>query len=124
MRFVIIIPGSLVVLAAVFIIGISRKTPSPQTLYPAPQSAEEFLKRGELYEKAGKYENALSDYEQATQLNPDDSDGYLAQGSVLSALGQPDAAIENYLRVKTIDQQKGVSTDLLDYLIEKEKEKL
>lgn len=124
MRFVIIIPGSLVVLVAVVIIGISRKTPSPQTLYPAPQSAEEFLKRGGLYEKAGKYENALSDYEQAIQLSPDDSDGYLAQGSVLSALDQPDVAIENYLRVKAIDQQKGVSTELVDYLIEKEKEKL
>ncbi|MEL7358224.1 MAG: tetratricopeptide repeat protein [Cyanobacteria bacterium J06560_6] len=124
MRFLIILPSSLLVLVAIAIIGSNRRTPDPQTLYPAPQSSEEFLERGELYEKAGDYDQALSDYEQAVQLNPNDSDGYLGQGSVLSALNRPDAAIENYLTVKEIDQQNGVSTRIVEYLIDKEKEKL
>ncbi|MEL6780450.1 MAG: tetratricopeptide repeat protein [Cyanobacteria bacterium J06597_16] len=124
MRFLIVLPSSIIVLVAIAIIGSNRRTPDPQTLYPTPQSAEEFLERGELYEKAGDYEKALRDYEKVVQLSPDDSDGYLGQGSVLSALNQPGAAIENYLIVKEIDGQNGVSTRIVDYLIDKEKEKL
>lgn len=124
MRFAIIIPGSLILLLAIAIIGASRETPDPQTLYPTPQSAEEFLERGELYEKAGNYEKALSDYEQAVQLDPDDSHGYLGQGSALSALNKPDNAVKKYLVVKELDQQNGVSTRMVEYLIDKEREKL
>jgi tetratricopeptide (TPR) repeat protein len=124
MRFVILIPGSLILLAAIAVIGASRETPDPKTLYPMPQNAEEFFERGELYEKAGDYEKALSDYDQVVQLTPDDSDGYLGQGSVLSAMNRPDAAIEKYLTVKEIDQRDGASTRMVDYLIDKEREKL
>jgi tetratricopeptide (TPR) repeat protein len=124
MRFVIMIPGSLILLVAIAIIGASRETPDPQMLYPTPQNAEEFFERGELYEKAGDYEKALSDYNQVVQLTPDASDGYLGQGSVLSAMNRPDAAIKKYLIVKEIDQQNGTSTRMVEYLIEKEREKL
>jgi tetratricopeptide (TPR) repeat protein len=124
MRFVIVIPGSLILLAAIAVIGASRETPDPMTLYPTPQNAEEFFERGELYEKAGDYEKALSDYGQVVQLTPDDSDGYLGQGSVLSAMNRPKAAIEKYLIVKEIDQRDGASTRMVEYLIDKEREKL
>jgi tetratricopeptide (TPR) repeat protein len=123
MRFVIVIPSSLILLAAVFIIGSTRKTPRAHVVYPAPSTAEEFLKRGELYEKEGNYEKALSDYVQAEKLDPNDSSVYLNQGSVLSALEQPDAAIEKYLIVKEIDQRNNLPTHMIDYLIDKEKEK-
>jgi tetratricopeptide (TPR) repeat protein len=124
MRFVILIPGSLILLAAIAVIGASRETPDPKTLYPMPEGAEEFLRRGELYEDAGNYEEALSDYEQAALLEPDNSDVYLEQGSVLAALDQPEAAIEKYLIVKEIDQKNGVSTRIVEDLIALEKEKL
>jgi tetratricopeptide (TPR) repeat protein len=81
------------------------------------------LKRGELYEKEGSYEKALSDYVQAEKLDPNDSSVYLNQGSVLSALEQPDAAIEKYLIVKEMDQRNNLPTHTIDYLIDKEKEK-
>ncbi|MEM9149486.1 MAG: tetratricopeptide repeat protein, partial [Cyanobacteria bacterium P01_F01_bin.3] len=80
------------------------------------------LKRGKLYEKAGNYEKALADYTQAQQLDPSDSSTYLGQGSVLSAMDQPDDAIEKYLIVREIDLQNDRSTRLIDYLIEKERE--
>jgi tetratricopeptide (TPR) repeat protein len=124
MRFVIVIPGSLILLIAIAVIGASRETPEPQTLYPTPQGAKEFLRRGELYEKAGDYEKALSDYEQAALLEPENSDTYLEQGSVLSALNQPAAAIEKYLIVKEIDQQNGTSTRIVEDLIAMERAKL
>ena len=124
MRFAILIPSSLILLFAIAIIGASRGTLAPEKLYPDPQNVEEFLERGELYEKAGSYEKAFSDYEKAVQLNPDDSSGYLGQASVLSAMDQPDAAIEKYLLVKEIDRRNGVSTRMVEYLIDKEREKL
>ena len=124
MRFFIVLPGSLIALIAIAIIGSSRGTPEPQALSPAPEGVEEFLRRGELYEKAGSYEKALSDYEQAERLDPDNSDVYLGKGSALSGLEQPAAAIENYLIVKEIDIQKGRSTRLIDELIAREQEDL
>ena len=124
MRFFIVLPSSLIVLIAVLVIGASRKTPEPQTLYPDPEGAEEFLRRGELYERAGDYEKAFSDYEQAALLEPENSVAYLEQGSVLAALGKSEAAIEKYLIVKEIDRENGVSTQIVEDLIEVEQGKL
>ena len=124
MRFVIVIPSSLLLLIAIFMIGSTRGPYKPQTVYPAPNTAEEFLKRGRLYEQEGNYEKALSDYLQAEQLTPEDSSVYLGQGSSLSALNQPDEAIEKYRIAREIDLRNGQSTRLIDYLIEKEEENL
>lgn len=124
MRFLIVFPSSLIILIAVAVIGASQKTPEPQVLYPAPQGAEEYIERGKLYEKAGAYDKALSDYEQAVQLNPDESHAYLGQGSALSSLNQPAAALEKYLIVKEMNQQSGKSTRILDELIARERAKL
>ena len=124
MRFFIIVPSSLIVLAAVAIIGHNQGDFDPQKLYPAPESGEELLRRAKLYEEAGEYEKALVDYAQAETLLPNDSSVYLGQGASFSALQQPTAAIEKYLIVKEIDQQRGRSTYIIDDLIEREKEKL
>lgn len=124
MRFFIIIPSSLIGLVIIAFIGANQRNFDPQELYPTPKNAKEFLRRGELYEKAGEYEKALADYTQAEQLSPDDSNVYLEQGSVLAALGQPQAAIEKYLIVTEIDQRNGVSTRIVEDLIRIEREKL
>jgi tetratricopeptide (TPR) repeat protein len=124
MRFAIIVPGSLILLIAIAVIGASRGTPEPIDLYPTPENAEEFLRRGELYEEAGDYEKALADYAQAEQLNSDDSSVYLGQGASLSALNQPAAAVEKYLIVREMDLRNGRSTYIIDDLIAKEREKL
>ncbi|MGB3788416.1 MAG: tetratricopeptide repeat protein [Phormidesmis sp.] len=124
MRFFIIIPGSLIGLVIIAFIGANQRNFDPQELYPVPENAKEFLRRGELYEKAGEYEKALADYTQAEQLSPDDSNVYLEQGSVLAALGQSQAAIEKYLIVTEIDQRNGVSTRIVEDLIRIEREKL
>ncbi|MEO1396075.1 MAG: tetratricopeptide repeat protein [Cyanobacteria bacterium J06634_5] len=124
MRFFIIVPSSLIVLTIIAIIGANQGTFDPQELYPTPENAEEFLRRGELYEETGEYEKALADYNQAEQLVPNDSDVYLGQGASLAALNQPAAAIEKYLIVKDIDQQEGRSTHIIDDLIAREREKL
>ncbi|MEO0519220.1 MAG: tetratricopeptide repeat protein [Cyanobacteria bacterium P01_A01_bin.116] len=124
MRFFIIVPSSLIVLAIIAVIGAGQGNFEPQELYPAPENGEEFLRRGELYEEAGEYEKALADYEQAEALIPDDSNVYLGQGASFSALDQPAAAVEKYLIVKEIDQRNGRSTYIIDDLIEREREKL
>lgn len=124
MRFFVLVPSSLIVLAIVAIIGANQNSFEPEKLYPAPENAEEFLRRGKLYKEAGDYEKALADFNKAEQLTPDDSSIYLAQGASFSALNQPAAAIERYLIVREIDQQNGSSTYIIDDLIARERARL
>lgn len=123
MRLVIVIPGSLLFLTGLLLFGGSRSIPGPTERYPSPQNADEFLSRGELYQEAGEYEKALRDFEQAAQLEPENSTAYVEQGSVLSELDEPAAAIEKYQTAADISRREGTSPHILNYLIEKEKER-
>ncbi len=124
MRLFIIIPGSTLVLIAILLIGVTRRTPDPETLYPSPQNAEEFLSRGKLYEKYGDYEQALMDYVQAAKLDQSNSSAYLGQAAALSALNRHAEAIEKYEIVRKLDQQSGLGTRMVDLLIQSEREEL
>lgn len=124
MRFVIILPGSLLLLAGVVLIGITRPTSTPETVFPAPRTATEFLRRGKLYQQQGDVEKALADYVQAAKLEPENSTAYLYQASALSSLNRPAEAIQQYQLVKQLEQQKGQSFALTDYLIQEQQKKL
>ncbi len=124
MRFVIVIPGTLFLLGGVLLIGITRITPIPEQVFPAPKTAAEFVSRGELYEKHDQLEQALADYDQAARLEPTSSIIPLYQASTLEMLNRPAAAIAKYQRLKKIYQQKGYDTALLDYSIQEQKQKL
>jgi tetratricopeptide (TPR) repeat protein len=124
MRFVIIIPGSLLLLVWIFLIGVTRTTPIPEKMYPHPKNAQEFLSRGQLYERHDKLEQALADYTQAVKLEPKNSIALLRQASMLAALNRPEEAIQKYQIVKRLDQEKGYSTALTDYSIQEQQKKL
>ena len=124
MRCVIIIPGSFLLLVWVFLLGVTRTTPIPEKVFPAPKNAREFIRRGQLYEKHGQLAKALADYTQATRLEPKNGTALLDQASLLAALNRPGEAIQKYQTLKKLDQQKGQNTALIDYLIQEQQQKL
>jgi tetratricopeptide (TPR) repeat protein len=124
MRFVIVIPGTLFLLGGVLLIGITRTTPIPEQVFPAPKTAAEFVSRGELYEKHDKLEKALADYDQAAKLEPTSSTILLYQASTLGMLNRPEAAISKYQQLKQLYQQKGDDMSMIDYFIQEQQQKL
>ncbi|MEO0825342.1 MAG: tetratricopeptide repeat protein [Cyanobacteria bacterium J06642_9] len=123
MRFYIKIPTYLVITVLIGFIGLFQtlNPPRPEAVYSNPETAEEFLRRGELYADRQEYEKALADYVRAEQLDPSDRHVYLKKGSALSALNQPKAAIEQYEQAKAMSEHGG---DLVQYLIDQERQKL
>ncbi len=88
-------------------IGIEQGNTSPEKIIAHPKTADEFLRRGNLYEKNGNYEKALQDYAQVIRLRPDDEDGYVRQGLALEGLNRPQDALQKYQKAKEISQTQG-----------------
>ena len=61
-----------------------------------PTSAEAYVNRGnELYNQ-GDYQAAISDYDEAIRLDPNDAIAYYNRGLAKSELGDLEAAISDY----------------------------
>ncbi len=61
-----------------------------------PKSPESCFSSGIARHKLGQYEAAISDFDTAIRLSPDDADTYLNRGYAKGELGQYDAAISDY----------------------------
>ena len=59
--------------------------------------------RGKYYFDAGRYADALADYEQALALDPKPARTYFAKGSALGRLGRVDEALESFDRALELD---------------------
>lgn len=88
-------------------IGIEQGNAPPEKIISQPKTADEFLRRGKLYEKNGNYEKALKDYTQAVALRPNDESGYIHQGLALEGLNRPQDALQKYQKAKEIAQVQG-----------------
>jgi len=64
-----------------------------------PKTKEGWLKEGDSYFKAEKYQEALQAYEQVVQLDPFDAQALFNQGVLLSNLGRRKEALAAYERV-------------------------
>jgi tetratricopeptide (TPR) repeat protein len=112
---------ALVVAFPIFIwIGFEQGNTPPEKIISQPKTADEFLRRGNLYEKNGNYENALKDYTQATTLRPNDERGYIRQGLALEGLNRPQAALQKYQKAKEIAQAQDDRNEIehADFLIQ------
>jgi tetratricopeptide (TPR) repeat protein len=67
------------------------------------RSAKDYVKRGIARFSRGDIEGALSDYNQALQLNPRYSDALLNRGKARRAIGDLEGAIEDYERAIDLD---------------------
>lgn len=102
-------------------IGIEQGNTPPDKIIAHPKTAEDFLRRGSLYEKNGNYEKALRDFNQAVALRPNDEDGYIRQGLALEGLNRSQDALQKYQKAKEISQRQGDRNrvQVIDYLIQK-----
>lgn len=111
----------MVIAFPVFIwIGIEQGNTPPGKIISQPKSADEFLRRGTLYEKNGNYEEALNDYTKAIALRPNDGRGYIRQGLALEGLSRPEEAFQKYQKAKEIAQIQGNRNEIqhADFLIQ------
>ncbi|KAM3099282.1 tetratricopeptide repeat protein [Phormidesmis sp. 146-12] len=95
-----------------FWIGIEQGNAPPEKMIPQPKTAQDFIHRGELYEKTGSYEKALADYTQAVALSPDEERGYIRQGLALEALDRSGEALRKYQKAKVIAQAQGNQNEI------------
>lgn len=64
-----------------------------------PQTAGEYLQRGELYQRSEDYERALADYGKALELDPEFSGAYAVRGKMYLSLGEYDKAFPDLSRL-------------------------
>ncbi len=97
----------------------------PLFLLLSCQSQPDFNEKGKLLAKEGKYEEALTQFDQATQNNPEDIQGYLNSAQTYVLLRQPEKA---FLSIKKAlqEQPKCIECHLLRaqifFLMQKEEE--
>ena len=61
-------------------------------------SAEAYINRGDKFYNQGNYEAAISEYNEAIHLNPNDARAYYNRGTAKSKLGKHFDAISDYDR--------------------------
>ena len=86
-------------LSVALIVNHSFSTPSDQeivTKYFGPPIAKHHTNRGWTYFRMGNYEQAIADYNQALQLDPDDGLIYRNRAEAYEAMGNKDQAIADY----------------------------
>jgi tetratricopeptide (TPR) repeat protein len=66
---------------------------------PATQNAEYYSNRGTAHFKKGEYDQAISDFNRALEINPRFADAYYNRGYAYGSKGQYDEAIADYSRV-------------------------
>ena len=66
-------------------------------------SASEYIKRGEVYLKEAKWEQAYADFYQAIQLEPENADAYRHRGATFYKLGDAKSALKDYNQAIALD---------------------
>ena len=67
-----------------------------------PGNTEAYFDRGVLYQRSGRHEEALRDYEAAIQWSPPYLEPHFNRAQVLVSLGRTDEALADYTRVLTL----------------------
>jgi tetratricopeptide (TPR) repeat protein len=83
----------------------STPTGNAQTVQSDPQSAADYVNRGNAYFKKGEYDKAIADYTQAIQLNPGSAEVYYIRGNMYSDIKEYDKALTDYAEATRLDPQ-------------------
>jgi tetratricopeptide (TPR) repeat protein len=84
-------------------------TPQPQTSSSTQLTATAFYNSGVDKYKAGDYQGAISDYDQAIQLNPDYAEAYRYRGNSKDNLKDNQGAISDYDQVIKLNPDDAVA---------------
>jgi tetratricopeptide (TPR) repeat protein len=68
-----------------------------------PDSADQYINRGNINRGLEKYEDAVCDYTRAISLNPDDTGGMISLAMVLNRIGRHAEALEAAAKALAID---------------------
>lgn len=79
-------------------------TPVPPTVTPTP-SAEDHFKQGEVYRNQGELAKALTEYQAAVELEPDNPQAHNDLGAILIDLGQSDDAMAELKKAISLDPE-------------------
>jgi tetratricopeptide (TPR) repeat protein len=89
---------------------LALRTPSP-SVSSAPKADDFFLQADEKY-KEGDLKGAISDYDQAINLNPKSALAYVGRGAVRSVLGDKQGAVEDLNQAISLDSKMAVAYGL------------
>lgn len=89
-------------LAATLLTACGGGTPPPPTATPTP-SASDHAAQGNAYYDQGQFEEAVAEFEEALQLDPDDAETHYNLGLAYEALGKIDEAIAEYQEAIRLD---------------------
>ncbi|MCB8984943.1 MAG: tetratricopeptide repeat protein [Ardenticatenaceae bacterium] len=76
-----------------------------------------YLVRGYTYAIQADFENATSDWEQATTINPNNADAIFNIAMAYEELNEPEAAVQNLLTILTLDVPTDYKVDVANRLI-------
>jgi len=85
------------------------------------QRAEAYNRLGRIYAEQNKSDAALSSYDEAITLNPDNFNALSNKGVLLAGLGQKDEAIASYRKAVSKNPQDGLTVLLLNQLLQDKK---
>jgi len=74
-----------------------------KTTLKDPKDAEAYFNRGLAYDDKGQYDQAISDYSKAIEINPGLAEAYINRGNAYSKKGQYDKAISDYSKAIEIN---------------------
>jgi tetratricopeptide (TPR) repeat protein len=72
-------------------------------------SAEEFFNNGREFDIKGQHQEAIIEYTQAIQLDPNYVEAYFYRGNALALEGQPQEGIEDLQKAASICESRGQS---------------
>jgi tetratricopeptide (TPR) repeat protein len=92
----------IVALLSTMLVACGGGTPPPPTATPTP-SASDHAAQGNAYYDQGQFEEAVAEFEEALQLDPDDAETHYNLGLAYKALGKVDEAIGEYQEAIRLD---------------------
>ncbi len=93
------------VLISIIIIPILLSCATTQQKQVESKDANFYFNRGTAYIAKGQYDQAISDFNKALEINPSYAEAYNNRGAVYSRKGQNDEAISDYSKAIEIDPE-------------------
>jgi tetratricopeptide (TPR) repeat protein len=90
---------------SIIIIPILLSCASTQQKQSEPRDAQFYLNRGDAYGQKGQYDQAISDFNKALEINPRYAKAYNNRGIAYEMKGQYDQAISDYNKALKIDPE-------------------
>lgn len=100
--------------ALVLVAPLAMVATQARALAQQPDTAEEYLRRGNANLRRGDLTGAVANYDKSLEINPQSAEAHFKRGQVRRTLGDLDGAIEDYESAVAIDEKLVISRDVAD----------